>query len=268
MKKPMENGDQHIVGNLLDTYFPPISVLTYHNIVDNGQENPNDIHSISIERLNEHLQALAAAGYVQVSLPDAFDILVHSKKYELGYALTFDDGYQSLWKFRKEIASPLQPTLFIVTEYTGSSTLSWNTRSSTVLDHLKLNEIRRLMECGFDIQMHGLDHHNLLKFSDRQLQNRFRSANDWFHEKIGKPVEYLAYPYGYCDQRIQKIASEFYKGAVSVSHGVWAGKLAQYVLNRVSIPYYLTGSELIEVLRKPPEDRWLEMEKKAPWRKS
>ena len=253
--------DHHYLNN------PPISILTYHNIVSNGQENPNDLHSISIGRLNQHINALSEAGYVQVSLQEAFEILVKSQSHELGFALTFDDGYSSLWKFMNELNSPIMPTLFIVTEYTGSSTLTWNTRSSRILNHLNLDELKELADRGFDLQMHGLDHHNLLKFSDSQLRTRFRLANDWFQEKIGKTAEYLAFPYGYCDERIQNLVSEFYKGAVSVSHGAWAGESARFALNRNAIPYYLTGAELVEVLQAPPDRRWFEIEKRAPWRK-
>ena len=251
----------------MEHHIPPITVLTYHNIVRRGQENPNDVHSITIERLNDHITALADAGFVQVALPDAFDILVNYRDHAPGYVLTFDDGYASLSEFMDQIHAPLRPTLFILTEYTGKSTLSWNTRSSAVLDHLHPDGIRKLNDHGFDIQMHGSDHHNLLKFDDHQLRIRFQTANDMFFRNIGKKAEYLAYPYGYCDERIQKVVSEFYRGAVSISHGAWAGKSAQYALNRVSIPYYLTGPDLVAVLRIPPEQRWLEIEKKAPWRK-
>lgn len=249
------------------SYVPPVSVLTYHNIVGYGQEDSNDINSITIERLNEHIAALAEAGFVQVSLPNAFDILVNSRIHEPGYVLTFDDGYASLAKFMEDIHSTFGPTIFILTEYTGKSTLSWNTRSSTVLTHLNLYEIRKLSEHGFDIQMHGRDHHNLLKFDENQLRLRFNEANFWFHKNLGKKAEYLAYPYGYCDERLQKIVSEFYLGAVSVSHGAWSGKPAKHALNRISIPYYLTGSDLISVIRLPPKQRWLEIERKAPWRR-
>jgi peptidoglycan/xylan/chitin deacetylase (PgdA/CDA1 family) len=245
---------------------PPITVLTYHNIVGRGQENPNDIHSISIKRLDEHLTALQAAGFVQVSLPNAFDILVNSRDYEPGYVLTFDDGYTSLSTYMEYIHSPIGPTLFILTDYTGNSTFSWNTRSSTVLTHLTLAELRSLSDRGFDIQMHGKDHHNLLKFDENQLRIRFEAANDWFFKNLGKTAEYLAYPYGYCSTHVQTIASEFYTGAVSISHGTWAGSSAQYALNRVSIPYYLRGPDLVAILGMPSEQRWLEIEKRAPWR--
>jgi peptidoglycan/xylan/chitin deacetylase (PgdA/CDA1 family) len=247
---------------------PPVSVLTYHNIVLPGQESPNDIHSISIDRLNEHIAALTEAGFIQIPLAAAFDVLVHSQDHELGYVLTFDDGYVSLWQHRQNISSEVKPTVFILTKYTGESTISWNTRSSVILDHLDLDGIRELSDYGFDIQVHGTDHHNLLKFNDDQLRARFWEANDWFHNHLGKTPQYLAYPYGYCDSRIKAVVSEFFQGALSMTHGAWVGPEAQYALNRIGIPYYLTGSDVVTILQTPPESRWYEIESRAPWRKS
>ena len=249
-------------------FVPAISVLNYHNIVKNGMENQNDIHSISIERFNEHISALTESGYSQVSLPSAFDILTGGLDHAPGFVITFDDGYASLSEYADEINPPLKPTVFVLTEYAGQSTLSWNLRSSVILTHLTLDEIKKLDDSGFDIQIHGCDHHNLLKFGDGQLRFRFKAANGWFFNNLGKMPEYLSYPYGYCNERIKEIASEFYRGAVSVSHGAWSGKTAQYALNRVSIPYYLTGKDLVEVLSYPPQNRWIEIEKRAPWRKA
>lgn len=248
-------------------YIPPIRILNYHNIVKSGNENPNDFHSISIERLNEHISALTGAGFVQISLSEAFDNLINLRDCKPGFALTFDDGYISLSEFADDIKSPLKPTVFILTEYAGKSTLTWNLRSSVTLMHLSLDEINELDEYGFDIQIHGCDHHNLLKFNDDQLRLRFKTTNDWFTCNLGKTPEYLSYPYGYCDERTKSIASEFYKGAVSVSHGAWSGKAAQYALNRINIPYYLTSADLVRVLQCPPKEYWLEIEKSAPWRK-
>ena len=247
---------------------PPVSVLTYHNIVACDRENPNDTHSISIKRLNEHIEALANAGFVQLSLADAFEIVVNVREHKSrpGYVLTFDDGYVSLSTYRNDIISPLRPTVFVITGYAGLSTLSWNTRSSVVLNHLTADDISKLHDCSFDIQLHGCDHHNLLKFDDDQLRMRFEEADRWFIRLLGKSAAYLSYPYGYCDARIQKVVSEFYSGAVSISHGVWTGEAARYALNRVSIPYYLTGSDVVTILRMMPDQRWLEIEKRAPWR--
>jgi peptidoglycan/xylan/chitin deacetylase (PgdA/CDA1 family) len=253
---------------MTETPPPPVSVLAYHNIVDAGQESPNDIHSIPINRLNEQVAALDDAGFVQMPLVDAFHRLIHSRDRQPGYVLTFDDGYVSLLKYMDRMSVRAAPSAFILTDYSGRSTASWNTRSSVARDHLDVGEIRALLTRGFDIQLHGVDHHNLLKFDVEQLRSRFRQARDWFNEHLGKAPEFLAYPYGYCDHRIKRVAAEFFHGALSMTHGEWAGPEARYALNRVGVPYFLTGDDLVSVLQTPPDQRWYEIERRAPWRRS
>lgn len=171
-----------------------------------GRESPNDLHSISIDRLNEQVAALKAAGFVPMTLPSAFDVLTHARRHQPGFVLTFDDGYASLLTYARELRVEAAPCVFILTDYAGRSTATWNTRSSVVLEHLDVDGICALRDRGFDIQLHGSDHHNLLKFDDEELRRRFRKTTDWFRARLGQPPDYLAYPYGYCDRRIQAVA--------------------------------------------------------------
>jgi peptidoglycan/xylan/chitin deacetylase (PgdA/CDA1 family) len=193
--------------------------------------------------------------------------LVHARDHAPGFVLTFDDGYVSLLTYAGDLQVEAPPSVFILTDYAGQSTASWNTRSSVVLEHLTLDGLRALCDRGFDLQLHGLDHHNLLKFDDDELRCRFTRAVGWFDTQLGRTPAYLAYPYGYCDRRIQAVAAEFFQGAVSMTHGSWAGPDARYALNRVGVPFYLTGDDLVTVLQTRPENRWYEIERRAPWRR-
>ena len=247
--------------------FPQVSVLVYHNITGTAQEDPNDIHSIPIERLQEQINALHAAGFRHLTIAEAFESLVEGREQGAGFALTFDDGYCSLQTYLREIPMQAAPTVFIITGYTGKSTFEWNTRSSVIHEHLDLEGIRNLREAGFDIQAHGVDHHNLLKFNDDELRKRFRRLSKWFGSHLMGPPEFLAYPYGYCDARVKSVVSEFFRGALSMTHGEWSGPEARFALNRVGIPFYLTGRDLVDILKTPSGSRWYEIEKRAPWRK-
>jgi peptidoglycan/xylan/chitin deacetylase (PgdA/CDA1 family) len=261
---PEQGGDAMICAPA--TVVPPVSVLAYHNIVGWGQESPHDTYSIPIDRLQEHLAALAEAGFVQMTLADAFDVLRNSRDHLPSYVVTFDDGYLSLHRYADQIPVAIAPTVFILSRYAGQSTLSWNTRSSVVLEHLDPPRLRELQQGGFDIQAHGTDHHNLLKFTDDQLRARFREIHEWFRAHLGKRPDYLAYPYGFCDQRVRTVVSEFFQGAVSMNHGAWTGPESRYALNRIGVPWYLGGRDVVELVRMPPAVRWYETERRAPWR--
>jgi peptidoglycan/xylan/chitin deacetylase (PgdA/CDA1 family) len=248
--------------------FPADIVLAYHSILPAGSPPNPDQHCIPLDRLLEHLDALQGNGFQNVSLADAYQRLVGGGA-ESGakrFAVTFDDGYVSLARFLPPLCDRLQPTLFLLTQYTGLSNLTWNTRTPYVQQHLTLQQIFALAECGVDMQFHGTDHHNLLKFDAEQLHQRFAEGQAWFEGTLGKKADFIAYPYGYCNIEVQQVAAQHFRGGLTVNHGAWCGPSARYALNRLSVPAYLSGKDLVDIIHSPPSTRWLETERRAPWR--
>lgn len=252
----------------MNNNIPKTTVLAYHNILHRGALPTQDKGCIPLERLEEHLHVLKNEGYVNISLREAFDRLIQNNdpSAQFSYAITFDDGYENLFTFLPELLDRIQPTIFHLTDYSGKSNLTWNTRTPVVHYHLTSEQIISLNEKGVDIQFHGVDHHNLLKFDDAELHNRFQKGIDWFQKYLHKKPTFISYPYGYCNTRVMKVAAHYFGGGVTVTHGAWRGPSAKYALNRISIPFYLTGKNLVEVIRTPPADRWMKIEQYAPWR--
>jgi peptidoglycan/xylan/chitin deacetylase (PgdA/CDA1 family) len=253
----------------MNSEIPNTTVFAYHNILPPGSPATADKGCIPLDRLEEHLSVLNDEGFKNVSLEKAFHHLVehNDKSAESFYAITFDDGYKNLHAFLPGLLDRIQPTIFHVTNYTGKSNLTWNTRSPVIQEHLTLDQILELMQYGVDIEYHGTDHHNLIKFDETELQLLFKKGVEWFEKYLNKKPKYISYPYGYCDKRIINIASNYFLGGVTVTHGDWSGPKAKYALNRISVPYYLTGKDLVEIIRTNPADRWLEIEGRAPWRR-
>ena len=253
----------------MNNNIPKTTVLAYHNILHRGALPTQDKGCIPLERLDEHIQVMNDEGYVNISFQEAFDRLIQDDDYsaELSYAITFDDGYQNLFTYLPELLDKIKPTIFHITEYTGKSNLTWNTRTPVIQNHLTLEQIICLNEKGVDIQFHGVDHHNLLKFDDSKLHYRFQKGVDWFQKYLHKKPKFISYPYGYCDARITKIAAQYFSGGVTVTHGAWRGSAAKHALNRISVPFYLTGKNLVNVIRTPPAKRWMKNEQYAPWRR-
>jgi hypothetical protein len=54
----------------------------------------------------------------------------------------------------------------------------------------------------------------------------------------------------------------------SVNRGAWSGPKARHALNRISVPAYLSGRELVSIMCHAPNQRWAEIERRAPWRKA
>jgi peptidoglycan/xylan/chitin deacetylase (PgdA/CDA1 family) len=120
---------------------------------------------------------------------------------------------------------------------------------------------------GSAIRTSRTDHHNLLKFDDSEVRRRFQEGHAWFEKYLGRKPAFIAYPYGYCNQRVETAASHYFSGGFTVSHGKWHGATSRYALNRLSIKNYLTGRDIIEIIHGDSQDRWSEIENRAPWRR-
>ena len=250
---------------------PPVTVLLYHNIIAAGSPPHPDPGCIPVDTFEEHVDSLFAAGFECVPLAEAFAIAVDPAPLSSGarpkFCVTFDDGYAGLDRYLPRFAYSLRPTVFLVTGFVGKSNF-WNARAPYIERHLSLEEIRKLMADGVAMENHGPDHQNLIKFNRRQLRDRARRSISWFQEKLDRSPSYFAYPYGACTPLVSEVAADFFLGAVSVNHGAWSGPGAHYALNRISVPAYLSGAELVSIVCHPPNQRWAEIERRAPWRKA
>jgi peptidoglycan/xylan/chitin deacetylase (PgdA/CDA1 family) len=253
----------------LPAHLPGVTVLAYHNILAAGASLSEDLHCIPLDRLVEQLDALERLGFANVSLRRAFELLVtDNPPTDLRlYAVTFDDGYANLAEHLPGLSERISPTLFLLTEYTGQSNLTWNTRTPLEQKHLSMQQIVNLTGCDVDMQFHGTDHHNLLKFDEQELHRRFQEGQTWFQQHLGIRPDFIAYPYGYCNRLVCKVAADYFSGGLTVTHGAWCGAEARFALNRLSVPAYLDGEGLVSVLLSAPEERWYETERRAPWRK-
>jgi len=250
---------------------PPVTVLLYHNILAAGSLPHPDPGCIPVDTLEEHVNSLFAAGFDCVPLAEAFAVAVDPPPLTGGtrpkFCVTFDDGLAGLNRYLPRFAQALRPTVFLITGFVGKSN-SWNVRAPYIERHLSLEEIRQLAAGGVAMENHGPDHQNLIKFDRRQLRDRARRSISWFQEKLDRSPSYFAYPYGACSPLVSEVAADFFLGAVSVNHGFWSGSKARYALNRISVPAYLGGEELVSIVCHTPERRWAEIERRAPWRKA
>jgi peptidoglycan/xylan/chitin deacetylase (PgdA/CDA1 family) len=247
---------------------PPVAVLLYHDLLPPNQFLA-DAGFVPVDRYQEHIAALLAAGFECVPLSTAFDLAINAPHQPVygspKFAVTFDDGYAGLHDYLADLAVAVHPTVFLVTGHVGKPNL-WNTRCPVVRQHLSLAQIRDLASAGISVEDHGPDHHNLLKFNYDEMCARARESIAWFEDNLARAPSYLAFPYGACNAVVWEFASEFYRGAVSVNHGFWSGEATRFALNRISVPAFLTGADLVDIVRCRPDRRYIEMERRAPWR--
>jgi peptidoglycan/xylan/chitin deacetylase (PgdA/CDA1 family) len=106
----------------------------------------------------------------------------------------------------REIGWPF--TVFVVTTFIGAR------------DFVAEDEILDMMRNGVRFESHTRTHRRLPALSDSELAEELALSKSELEALLGRPVEYLAYPFGEVDARVVVAAQEVgYKGAFCTEPG-------------------------------------------------
>jgi peptidoglycan/xylan/chitin deacetylase (PgdA/CDA1 family) len=206
----------------------------------------HDVPPEAIECFNANLRFLKQNTNV-VSLDDFFSGRLSSKK--INVVITFDDGYKSWVTNAAPILKALElPAIFFVSSgFIGlskedesdfmRSKLLLKLSPQSITGGLSAEDVRNLVEQGFTVGGHSLNHYNLaeLRDSDRLI---YEIAEDKMKlERItGRKVEYFAYPFGIHQNPEIKLTEVLYKngyrGAVTTVSGFNSVSADPYLLHR------------------------------------
>lgn len=216
------------------THEPTATILCYHIV-----ESPSDTKfSISRQTFRQQMEYLASAGYNVIPLAHLSDYIRGKRKSipPNSVVVTIDDGwkctYTHIYPEMQRLRMPF--TVFIYPKFIGQSAyaLSWK-------------QVREMSDAGVDIQSHSYSHPFLTHRRHRSFKDDYYS--DWLsrelkeskraiESKTGKPVRYLAYPYGDYDARVVSAAQESgYEAAVTAEFGSVMRKSDPFRLRRVVI---------------------------------
>jgi len=193
-------------------------VLCYHIV-----ESPTDPRmEISREQFHQQMRYLAVTGYTVIPLKHAWEYAtgVRTSLPPRSVVITFDDGWRSTYTevFPEMKKRHFPFTVFIYPNIVGktSHALSWK-------------QIKEMVEWGADIQSHSFSHPFLTKRRHQGLDDKAYTA--WLHHELqgsrdtiaretGKPVEFLAYPYGDYDHFLAAaVARSGFLGALTCDYG-------------------------------------------------
>ena len=185
---------------------PKILVLNYHQI-----KNGTNYLAVHVDEFDAQMSYLIDNGYIAIT-PDA---LLSALEGELELPakpmlITFDDGYIDNYENAFPILQKygLRATIFIIPAFVGKSGyMDW--------EHLKEME-----ENGITMQSHTLNHIALEELPDDGLRTELLNSKLILEEKLGHPVDFVAYPTGTYNLHIAAIAQEVgYKGAFTIKYG-------------------------------------------------
>jgi peptidoglycan/xylan/chitin deacetylase (PgdA/CDA1 family) len=205
-KKPWNRAGVEATGYQL------VPVLVYHNI---GREARGRL-VLGVDAFTEQMKYLKAHGYRVVSVTEFVEWL-HLRKQlpKKTVVLTFDDGYRSFREYAYPVLKELgfTATLFVYTDYVGAgrNALGWD-------------DLKTLTAQGFDVQAHSKSHADLRRAEhetdaqySRRMQAELAEPPRMLARNMGRPITFLAYPYGRVDDAVlAKVKEQGYQAAFTV----------------------------------------------------
>lgn len=253
-----------------ETTFP---ILLYHHVTN---ERGYGDSVISASRLEEHLRALADAGYTAVSLSEAEAFVRNGTPLpEKPICITFDDGYES----NAVLALPLlekykmKAAFFYIGWAVGKD--SYKDTGKPMFEHFDFDTARKMQASGLaEFGSHTYDMHqsdtleevHTARFAVKPLQHELPSAfiravkndcrrfNAAFEATFGEPVRYLSYPHGIYSPLSESILTgEGITVTLSTESGgrnVLVEGLPQSLraLYRFTVSEDMTGSDLLKLI--------------------
>jgi len=211
-------------GYIALNYFQGVPVLNYHQI-NNQDHNPLTLSDTEFEAQMKYLHR---EGYTAISPAQLADYLQYGKPLPPNPILiTLDDGYGDNYRVAYPILKKydLTATIFLITDFVGNygKYLTWD-------------QVKEMDHNGITFQDHTLSHISLPKASDEEVRNQLVKSKEALEWRLGKKVEYLAYPGGEYDQRVIQLAKESgYRAAFTVNFGRDRVNSTMYTLNRIPI---------------------------------
>lgn len=206
----------------------PMPVFNYHHI----RPMPNVASStitdraftVSPEGFEAHLKYFKENGYQTISIYDLLNYFDAGKPLpKKAVAITFDDGRYGQYKWAYHLLKDygMTATFFITTDWVGKA------------DFMTWAQIKEMGDNGMFIGSHSLDHAPMNKIDDQQLRAELINSKKIIEEKIGRPVDLLAYPGGnYNDHVIELVKEAGYQAAMSVYKIIGQAPKFRYAIRR------------------------------------
>jgi peptidoglycan/xylan/chitin deacetylase (PgdA/CDA1 family) len=205
-------------------------ILIYHAVASGPWSVPERIFCQQMAWLAENAHV--------VSLDD---LLEGSSVKGLRVALTFDDGYESLYRV-------IQPTLqrlgFMGAAYLTTACIRDGQRIASDQRHghypderfLLWREVIALHKLGWLIGSHGSDHVDMTRQSDAYIHTQLQQSKDALEQRLGKPCEHFSYPWGRHNSRVRSFAARCgYRWATGGLHGPVPVRCNPYAVPRIDV---------------------------------
>lgn len=210
-----------------------VPILYYHYIGNNPtpSDKARDSLQVTPEKFDEQMSYLSKNGFATIFL----DTLYGAIKGEIALPnksiiLTFDDGYIDFYHNAFPVLDKfnLKATVFIPTGLMDQSY------------YLKWDQIKEMDSSGLiSFQAHSVTHPDLTSLDMERLNLEITMSKRILEERLGKTVNFFAYPYGTSDPRVwEAVKKTGYLGAVGTWHSKTHSEGVIFDLPRIRVGSY------------------------------
>ena len=236
-----------------------VAILAYHNIIPTGETLVGDqslhidqaVFAAQLDLVRRHADVVALS---KIHLPPSGSRLRVAITFDDAYRGTMTAGLAELDK------RGLPATVFVPTGLMGGAgfwwdrltfpglpldlaardhvlrtlqgdgdrAVSWAEEASRTLmelpDHAKPVNEQELLACdmpGLSLGAHTVTHANLPTLSEIAVLRELTESKQWLQSRTDRYVDWLAYPYGYHDDAVVRVASDVFDGALRVDGGLF-----------------------------------------------
>ena len=206
----------------------PILIYHYIGLNPNPSDKMRDNLSVHPDIFDDQMNVLKINGYTPISLDTFYAGLKGTASLPpKPIVLTFDDGYIDFYanaypilkKYNFQATSFIPPALMDQGYY-----LHW--------DQIKEMEASGLIS----FQAHSINHVNLVSIPQDQVLHQLVASKKTLEEKLGKPVNFMAYPYGVSNAYTWEMAKQAgYMAALGTWYGTIQSEGTLFNLPRVKV---------------------------------
>lgn len=181
------------------------------------------------------LDFLTRRGCENISLQK---ITLNSETQENKFAITFDDGYLSVFEEACPILSSrnMTATIFTVTDVIGGINEWDHRRGDRSEPMMTAKQIVEISNAGFEIGSHTLSHPHLSELPEARLLHEVKDSKNKLEDIIQKPVVSFSYPYGDYNKRVIEIVKESgYKYATATRLGIIKQDVNEFEIPRINV---------------------------------
>jgi peptidoglycan/xylan/chitin deacetylase (PgdA/CDA1 family) len=201
-----------------------VPILMYHHVRPSPVKDLNNSSPLAFEK---QMAFLKKYNYNVLSLDEYFTIKKSAGTFPRNsVVITFDDGYDNNYTNAFPILKKYNfpATIFVISDYVDhESFLTWK-------------QIQEMSREGFTIGSHTRQHSYLPNVLDEESHNQIVGSKRIIEEKLGKKVNYIAYPTGGFTQAVKDIAkSAGYVAAFTTNRGKDKSNQDLYELKRIRV---------------------------------